>query len=63
MTKKRECAVCRAPVKEMVKSRAVDSFLDRLLHRFSEEAYNHRKQLIEDRKKGMFLFLTVYLFR
>ncbi|XP_075224254.1 E3 ubiquitin-protein ligase CHFR-like [Lycorma delicatula] len=48
--KKKECAVCRTPVKEVIKSRAVDTFIEKILEKYSPDTLKHRRQLLEERK-------------
>lgn len=52
--KRRECPVCRAPVKSMNRSLVVDNFIEKMLDKLPMHMKDRRAEIIEERK-GMLL--------
>lgn len=52
--KRRECPVCRAPVKSMNRSLVVDNFIEKMLDKLPMHMKDRRAEITEERK-GMLL--------
>lgn len=50
MARKKECPVCRAPIKSYNRSIVLDNYIDKMVESLGKDVKIRRKEMLDDRK-------------